>query len=277
MPSTDRTDIHLEKCSKCSSTCLVSDLVFFEGGAVEETKCQVCGYRPPRSVSSRKRLSQGKKHILVPSVPSKPQKSADPPDRSCYLLSLHFYKMAQQFHAQRRKETSRSKRAQLLHRRNLFNAITITLEQLRKSWRRICKHFYVEQRKTGRIPAIEDGGFNTVRRNYELLMRQAMVLAPDDPAVKQFAEECRALGARKFLRGARKGLEKDVQAPYPTPAKALADSIIVEIGDTGCSPGEIRRKLIARGLPSPSREGIRKRIKAYSKEIQEIQRQRPRS
>lgn len=277
MPSTDRTDIHLEKCPKCSSTCLVSDLVFSEEGAVEETKCQVCGYRPPRSVSSRKRPSQGKKQVLVPSVPSKPRKGADQADRSSYLRSLHFYRMAQQLQAQRRKETSRRKRAQLLHRQNLFNAIITTIEQLRRGWRRICKNFYAQQRKTGRIPAIEDEVVNTLRSHYELLMRQAMVLVPDDPAVKQFAEECKALGARKFLRGARKGLEKDVHAPYPTPVKALADSIIIEIGDTGCSPGEIRRKLIARGLPSPSREGIRKRIKTYSKEVQEIQRRRPHS
>lgn len=113
------------------------------------------------------------------------------------------------------------------------------------------------------------------QKRYASLMLQAMHHLPDDPFVLIFRRTREALGERDYLRKARKALEKDIQRPYSSPIRALADQTILELADDGLSPGKIRAKLKAEGLPAPSREWIRKRIKQSVKQRASIVRQHP--
>jgi hypothetical protein len=102
---------------------------------------------------------------------------------------------------------------------------------------------------------------NTSLKRYADLMLIAMVHLPGDPIVQDWAGSKRACGDKRYLRRARKGLEKGVKTPYRTSAQALGDLTTIELGMEGKSPAEIREELLAKKLPPRSKEGIRKRLK----------------
>lgn len=268
MPQLSDLSSHL--CPKCGSHCIRPSHTIIDGRSVEEVKCLICGYRP--------RLSENDSHISTPNrshpisksrprkilTPRKPNKTADDTDRLSYEASKHFWQRSQTLKKLRSHSKSKSERAKLRHYQGLFDALVDTLEGLRIRWSKIGKGFSQTQRTSGHATEIKDKIFNELQFQYWLLMRQGMVWQPNDPAVRAFANSRKALGDYDFLRGARKGLETGIRRPYPNAQEALADLTILDLGADGMSPGKIREALKAQGLQAPSREWIRKRLKAFS-------------
>jgi hypothetical protein len=117
-----------------------------------------------------------------------------------------------------------------------------------------------KQRRIGHALKQTNGRVTYLFKTYSALMLQAMTLLKNDQLVQEWRGSRVVLGGRKYLRKARKGLEKGVLA-YKSGQEALADLTTIELGMEGHSDGEIRATLKAQGLPARSREGIRKRLK----------------
>jgi hypothetical protein len=267
-----RSDPPSDLCPKCNSHCLRPSYTLIDGRSVEEVKCLICSYLPPPSppqkasiAQNRKRsryLSKKRSHSLL--TPRKPNKTADATDQSSYAASAHFWQRSLEMKKLRNRSKSKSERASLRHYQRLFDALVDTLERLRSRWARLKNSFFQTQRASGHASDIKDRMFNELQSQYWILMRQAMIWQPDDPMVQAFAGSRRALGNYEFLREARKGLETGVKRPYATVREALSDQTILDLGADGLSPGKIQKALKSQGLHAPSREGIRKRLAAYS-------------
>ncbi len=129
--------------------------------------------------------------------------------------------------------------------------------------RRALREMLRKQRQVGHAISESNPTINALGKHHALLMLQAISHIPDDPVVQDWRGTREVLGDWDYLRKAKKELERGVERPYPSPSDALADQTSLDLGTDGMSPGKIRKAVKAQGLPAPSREWTRKRLKAH--------------
>lgn len=264
-------------------------------GTIVEFRCNQCGLRtrpenpshalpdstlkptlPSDSSSKSSKPTRREKTGPIPKRVSVPMLSPPPAPRNnldrndvyqiqcrTYAGYRHFRERAVFYRDKAKRCKSKNRRLSYDYCARLCENLAHTLGQiyLRQTPTLLRKQLR-EQHRLGHAVKVGTPPVTTLLKTYSDLMLQAMTHLKNDPVVQEWRRNRSALGDRKYLRRARKGFEKRVQAPYKTGQEALGDLTTIELGMEGHTDGEIRAVLKTQGLPARSREGIRKRLKS---------------
>jgi len=280
-------------CPACTGGRLLEEQTVLSMGTVIVWKCNQCGLRkqfeaPSQKPPSRPRTPEpfpdspkaspkpGRKktgpvprRISVPTLspPSVPRNNED--RNGAYQIQCrtydgyqHFRERAAFYREQAQSHRSKSEKLSSDYRARLCENLAHTLGRiyLRQTPKLLRRQLRAQHRLDHAVK-ISDQPLTRLFKTYLALMLQAMTHLKNDPIVQDWKSIRSKLGDRKYLRKARRGLEKGVRAPYTSGTEALADLTTVELGMEGRTDGKIRAALKAQGLPTRSREGIRKRLK----------------